>query len=299
MIISVTGHRPNKLMAHGKPAYPGTFSYDRLVSLSMKALSSYQPDKVISGMALGFDMAIAQAAVHLDIPFVAAIPFKGQESKWPKPSQDYYWALLDHANEIEYVNEEGYAAWKMQRRNEWMVDHADAVIAMWNGTSGGTENCVKYAKERCKNVINFWDVWERHKESIPFSIWEPSPINYYGIVFPSLANFMKAIEYTDERIRRHISTLQPQVVMSFSQHKERRRDNLNNIYYDAVLYGVREKYRQNTDLAKTLIASYPKQLYHWAKEQDFELRRDVNIDTEEGQNMMGQLLEVVRDELRQ
>ena len=41
----------------------------------------------------------------------------------------------------------------MQRRNEYMVDKADTLIAVWNGTSGGTANCVKYAKKKGVDIV--------------------------------------------------------------------------------------------------------------------------------------------------
>jgi uncharacterized phage-like protein YoqJ len=42
----------------------------------------------------------------------------------------------------------------MQVRNEYMVDHADVVIAIWNGNQhGGTFNAVSYARQKHKPVI--------------------------------------------------------------------------------------------------------------------------------------------------
>jgi uncharacterized phage-like protein YoqJ len=41
----------------------------------------------------------------------------------------------------------------MQIRNEWMVDRADQVIAIWDGTSGGTANCVEYATKMNKPIL--------------------------------------------------------------------------------------------------------------------------------------------------
>ena len=41
----------------------------------------------------------------------------------------------------------------MQKRNEYMVDLADKVIAVWNGSTGGTYNCVKYAEKCGKEII--------------------------------------------------------------------------------------------------------------------------------------------------
>ncbi len=33
-----------------------------------------------------------------------------------------------------------------QRRNEWMVDHSAKVIAIYNGTAGGTKKTIDYAE---------------------------------------------------------------------------------------------------------------------------------------------------------
>jgi uncharacterized phage-like protein YoqJ len=45
------------------------------------------------------------------------------------------------------VTDAPYRAELMQIRNEWMVDRCDLLIAVWNGTPGGTANCVAYAKK--------------------------------------------------------------------------------------------------------------------------------------------------------
>jgi uncharacterized phage-like protein YoqJ len=34
----------------------------------------------------------------------------------------------------------------MQVRNEWMVDHCNDLLAVWDGSDGGTGNCVRYAQ---------------------------------------------------------------------------------------------------------------------------------------------------------
>lgn len=41
----------------------------------------------------------------------------------------------------------------MQKRNEYMVDLADRVIVVWDGSKGGTANCVKYAENVGKKII--------------------------------------------------------------------------------------------------------------------------------------------------
>jgi len=41
----------------------------------------------------------------------------------------------------------------MQARNTWQTDKADKLLAVFDGSSGGTGNCVKYAKSKGKTII--------------------------------------------------------------------------------------------------------------------------------------------------
>lgn len=153
MIACGTGHRPDKLMGYSDVAHL------RLTRFATDVLSEIRPTGVISGMAIGWDMALARAAVALDIPFTAAVPFEGQQGRWSPAQQAEYSFLLSRAHAVKYVCAPGFAAWKMQRRNEWMVDNSALVIALWDGSSGGTANCVRYANARGVQIRNVWDTY--------------------------------------------------------------------------------------------------------------------------------------------
>lgn len=152
MIICGTGHRPNKLGGYGNEARI------KLVNIAGRWLRDNRPDKVISGMALGWDMALAFAALmeEPEIPLLAAVPFEGQECMWPQQSRQDYHDVIRDATEVVHVCDPGYAPWKMQRRNEWMVDNSDLVLALWDGSSGGTGNCIAYAEKVGKPIVNLW-----------------------------------------------------------------------------------------------------------------------------------------------
>lgn len=160
-LVTVTGHRPNKLTLPGYSGY-SEFVQKRLVNLAEAALRKIGPDKIFSGMALGWDMASAEAAYRTDTPFVAAIPFVGQESLWPEQSRLHYEWLLSKATEVVVVCEGRFAPWKMQKRNEFMVDKSNAILALWNGTSGGTGNCIEYARKQGRKIVNLWDSWVKY-----------------------------------------------------------------------------------------------------------------------------------------
>lgn len=153
MILAGTGHRPQRLGGYSETVN------NKLRKLITKELEKLRPNRVISGMALGFDMALAEAAINLDIMVVAAVPFEGQEEKWPERSQERYHNILKNCETIEYCSPPGYTPYKLQFRNRWMVDNCDALLALWDGGNGGTCNCVRYAEEYNKRIINLWDKW--------------------------------------------------------------------------------------------------------------------------------------------
>ena len=153
MIVAVTGHRPDKLMGYKLP----NPCYTRICKELERVLKELNPTKAITGMALGVDQWLAMICIKLGIPFIAAVPFPGQESKWPESSQSTYKLLLKKADDIVIVSDAPFKAAKLQKRNEWMVDQLadedDRLIAVYDGTEGGTYNCVKYAEKHEKKII--------------------------------------------------------------------------------------------------------------------------------------------------
>ena len=127
--------------------------------------------KFIGGGALGVD----QMGIHvvnsikehyLQCSYIEiAVPFKNQPIKWFNQADiKRYNEQLNYADKVTYVDrldkykikeyqEDRYYPAKMQKRNEYMVDNSDIVIAVWDGTKGGTYNCVQYAKKLGKEII--------------------------------------------------------------------------------------------------------------------------------------------------
>lgn len=157
VILCGTGHRPNKLGGYGEDVAHNL----RIVAGNW--LERYGPEKVISGMALGWDQQLALAAIALNIPVIAAVPFSGQEKAWPLASQEVFHFIIDKAADVEVVSAGGYAPWKMQVRNQWMVDNAKIVLALWDGSDGGTANCIRYAESKNKPITNLWEFYEEQK----------------------------------------------------------------------------------------------------------------------------------------
>lgn len=160
MRIAITGHRPNKLDSDYNLVGPLTKA---IITELATIVVKLKPIIMISGMALGVDTMWAALAVNSNTPLIAALPFRGQESKWSNTSKIMYYTILGKAQSIYLCDEERYEIMSyfnnyipipysievvkhwMQKRNEWMVNNCDLLIAVWNGSNGGTANCVKYA----------------------------------------------------------------------------------------------------------------------------------------------------------
>lgn len=166
MNIAITGHRPNKLGNDYDLKSPLIQWIKDQIIRRVTHFHCHEDVTCITGMALGIDTLFAQIAVELGHPFIAAIPMKGQERMWPEKSQDLYHHYLARAQKIyvtdinKYVTYSEfldlpftlYSPFKMQKRNEWMTNTGDEIIGVWDGTSGGTANCIKYAEKVGKPI---------------------------------------------------------------------------------------------------------------------------------------------------
>ena len=172
MIVSITGHRPKSLGL----GYRQDARVTRVKQDIREHLQRYNATQVITGMALGMDQWAAEVAIDAGIPFIVAVPFRGQASSWPAPSQQHWNVLLSRAAQIFCVNvsttkpltvDEFYAvkcedvpfqvvrSWLLAR-NTWMVKRADQVLALWNGGPGSTRHAVIQAEERGVPVLNIF-----------------------------------------------------------------------------------------------------------------------------------------------
>lgn len=150
-VLSGTGHRPQKLNQEFELKGP----YCSYIRQEMqKCFDLLKPAKVISGMALGYDQLLAIFALEQGIPVLAAVPCDNQEKVWPKKSQDRYHQILANRLVTTYIVCPGpYHPGTMQVRNEWMCNHSNLLLACWDGSSGGTANCIKYARKIDMDII--------------------------------------------------------------------------------------------------------------------------------------------------
>ena len=132
-----TGHRPKGL---GYPESDGRCAAlkEKLRSLIVKLMEEEGVTHFISGMALGVDMYAAEIVLEL-------------KKQYPQITLDRYFSIAEQCDQ-ETMLQRQYTPDCLRKRNRYMVDHADIVLAVWNGSPSGTGQTVWYAGETGKPV---------------------------------------------------------------------------------------------------------------------------------------------------
>ena len=86
------------------------------------------------------------------IALESAIPCESQASKWSETLRDRYFDIAAKCGK-ETLIQVHCTPDCMDKRNRYMVDHTDVVIAVWNGRPSGTEKTVNYAMRQGKPVV--------------------------------------------------------------------------------------------------------------------------------------------------
>ncbi len=116
--------------------------------------------RFLCGMALGFDMAAAEAvlalrAAHPEVRLVCVVPFAGQDRRFPAVEQERYRRILEAADETVVLRDD-YRPDCYARRNDCLTDGASVVVAWYDGSSGGTHYTVRRARRLGLRVLNLW-----------------------------------------------------------------------------------------------------------------------------------------------
>jgi uncharacterized phage-like protein YoqJ len=149
--VAFSGHRPEKIGGYNRNA-PLRQAVAAAIRDELKIIVNAHQNQeivVVTGGALGVDTDAAREAFDLGLKYIVAVPFRGQEKGWPDESKRQYKNMLELASKVEYVHDGPYTHGGLyQDRNIWMVDNSDILIALWDGSSGGTANCVAYAQKK-------------------------------------------------------------------------------------------------------------------------------------------------------
>ena len=153
----VTGNRPQKFpWKYGKGRKHKKYLADIARQINDLLGDGYL--HFITGGALGVDLDFAEEVlrakkIYEPITLEIAVPCRTQSVRWTVAERLRYCSILDRADKVTILSEQ-YSSICMLKRNEYMVDKSDLVLAYWNGEQGGgTWYTLNYAKQKHKALI--------------------------------------------------------------------------------------------------------------------------------------------------
>lgn len=153
-----TGYRPKSLPFGYDEGAEGCKRLKALLTESIeKQITENGVTHFISGMAMGVDIYAAEAVLELKekyphITLECAIPCETQANRWSEGWRNRYFDIIYRSDDAQMLQTH-YTSDCMMKRNKYMVDNSDVVIAVWNGEKSGTRNTVDYALKNGKKVI--------------------------------------------------------------------------------------------------------------------------------------------------
>ena len=152
-----SGHRPNKLPWGMDENDPRCFDLKAEIAARLEGVYEAGYRCFLCGMAAGCDLYFAEAvlalrSIHPDVTLEAAIPCAGQADSWPAALRRRYEALVADCDTVT-VLQQAYTPGCMQRRNQYMVEHASLLLAVYDGLPGGTMSTILFALRRGCRVI--------------------------------------------------------------------------------------------------------------------------------------------------
>lgn len=152
-----TGHRPDKLPWGSDERDPRCLALKHSMEREIEGLYLRGFRHFISGMARGADLYFAEAALSVrekypDLTLEGAVPCQSQASRWSEGERQRWRRILDGCD-LETLVQEHYDRRCMHRRDRYMVDRAAAVLAVFDGTPGGTMYTLNYAMDRGREIL--------------------------------------------------------------------------------------------------------------------------------------------------
>lgn len=152
-----TGHRESKLPWGSNELDPRCVELKKRIFDAVWAVYSSGVRHFICGMASGSDLYFCEAVMQLrdereDVSIEAAIPWEGQSERWPPEMKKRYSRLTSECDYQTLVQSD-FSPDCLMRRNHYMVDSSGVLIAVYNGSPGGTRQTMLYAMRRNIEII--------------------------------------------------------------------------------------------------------------------------------------------------
>ena len=144
-----TGYRPQKMVFGFNESDPRCIEFKARLHDTIEDLIGKGFSHFLSGGAMGMDMFAAEAVMDLKEKYPWIIlemvsPFDTQAAKWQPEYRARHDRLFEEADMVTVISHE-YTRACLFRRNRYLVDNADLLLAAYDGKPGGTAMTVDYA----------------------------------------------------------------------------------------------------------------------------------------------------------
>ena len=133
-----TGHRPEKLPWGLDEGDPRCIAIKFSLSREIEGLYHRGFRHFISGMA--------------DLTVEGAVPCPTQADRWPEEQRRRWQDILARCD-LESMVQQHYDRFCMLRRDRYMVDRSAAILAVFDGRSGGTQYTLNYAMDKKLEIL--------------------------------------------------------------------------------------------------------------------------------------------------
>jgi uncharacterized phage-like protein YoqJ len=161
--------RPEHLTYHHEAIYYSDHAdwyehlHKLLTKLALSVMERYQLRQVLTTLTLGWDTALAEAALELQVPFTATLPFAEVQAPWGTVHKQRFVRLRNKAAEVVMVSQGKYAPWKLSKANRYKIEQSDLLLVLWDGFEPHTQRDLRYAEHQHKDIVQLWETWKRTK----------------------------------------------------------------------------------------------------------------------------------------
>jgi hypothetical protein len=160
MIVSGFGHTPETF-----GGWESEISYHQMVSFAASRVLINSETAFVTKAEVGWEMALAEAALHLGIPTMVLVPFSGYQADIPNFWNQKYTLILENSPVVKAISDlkpgSTYEAFNlMENTNDWIFDYTKEkngkFYVLWNGEKDDSAYKVRRSERMGVEVINFW-----------------------------------------------------------------------------------------------------------------------------------------------
>lgn len=150
--VALTGHRPQRLGYSENIKHPDWY---KVLDWMKSEILECRVTDVYSGMAAGCDIAFAMAAIELkksgyQIKLHCILPCKNYQN-----NHEWFYYIKNRADEWIELSEKYYKGCD-NVRDQYMVDNADLLFAVWDwNESGGVWSTIRKAQRKGMDIIYY------------------------------------------------------------------------------------------------------------------------------------------------